>query len=319
MPHSKETAVEISVVIPCYGSASILPELIDRLTKELESRKVGYEIILVNDCSSDNLAEVAPNLVQTRPALRYIELMYNIGQHRALMCGLARAKGRFVVTMDDDLQHPPEEIHKLIDRLANDPGLDAVFGSYDIKRHSFIRNVGSQFIRFINKIIFRKPPGLEMSAFRCLRRELVDALVLNRTHYPVIGPLLLKNTRRIVNVKVRHESRSCGSSTYNAVRLLRTLLDNILNFSSLPLQIISMIGVGVAVLSFLLNLGFVIEYIVKGSSVPGWTSLFLAMNFYAGLVLLAIGVIGEYLIRILGESKDEPLYIVRREMSGKGS
>jgi len=307
---------EISVVIPCYGSAAVLPELIERLTRELEKRKTGYEIVLVNDCSPDGLAEIAPRIAEGNRFVRYIELMYNIGQHRAIMCGLAHSKGRFVITMDDDLQHHPEEIHKLLDRITEDPTIDAVFGAYETKKHSLSRNLGSRFVRFIDAIIFGKPKHLKMSSFRCLRRELVDALVLNRTRYPVIGPLILKNTRRIVNVSVRHEPRAAGDSNYTAIRLTRMVLDNVLNFSSLPLQMISLLGVAVAALSFLILLVFITGYIFKGRTVPGWTSLFLAVNFYAGLLLLAVGVMGEYLIRIIGESKGEPLYVVRREIGG---
>jgi glycosyltransferase involved in cell wall biosynthesis len=309
-------APELSVVIPCYGSAGALPELLSRLDGALGALAVDSEIILVDDCSPDGLAQVVQREFQAYPRLRYIELMVNVGQFRALMCGFAHARGRFVVTMDDDLQHPPEEIAKLYNHLRASPHLDAVFGAYEKKRHSSGRNLGSWLLRIVNTRIFHKPPGLVMSSFRCLRRELVDALLANRTRYPVIGALILSSTRRIENVSVRHDTRKHGKSNYSLTKLVRTTLDNILSFSSLPLQIISVGGVCISLLSFALGGVYVIIHLLRGTGVPGWTSLFLAVNFYAGLGLLSVGIAGEYLVRIIGESRGQPLYVVRRRLDG---
>lgn len=307
---------ELSIVIPCYGSARVLPELLLRLDSALAAIGGGSEIVLVNDCSPDELATVVQHQLQNYPRLRYVELMVNVGQFRALMCGFAHARGHFVVTMDDDLQHPPEEIVKLYNHLCNSPHLDAVFGAYEKKRHSSGRNLGSWLLRIVNTRIFHKPPGLVMSSFRCLRRELVDALLANRTRYPVIGALILSSTRRIENVTVRHDTRKHGKSNYSLTKLVRTTLDNILSFSSLPLQIISVGGVCISLLSFALGGAYVIIHLLRGTGVPGWTSLFLAVNFYAGLGLLSVGIAGEYLVRIIGESGGQPLYVVRRRLDG---
>ncbi len=309
-------APELSVVIPCYGSAQALPELLSRLDAALDSLGITSEIILIDDCSPDGLALAVQRELTHYPRLRYIELMFNTGQFRALMCGFAQARGRYVVTMDDDLQHPPEEIGKLYEHLRDKPELDAVFGAYGKKRHSGGRNLGSWLLRVVNTWIFHKPPGLVMSSFRCLRRELVDALLANRTRYPVIGALILSNTRRIDNVTVRHDARKHGQSNYSLARLVRTTLDNILSFSSLPLQITSIGGVCISMLSFALAGIYAIVHLIRGSSVPGWTSLFLAINFYAGLGLLSVGIAGEYLVRIMVESRGQPLYVVRRRLDG---
>lgn len=308
-----EASPELSVVIPCYRAEQALPELLARLHPCLEALGVPYEVVLVDDCSPDGTSAAAAREVARYPHLRYIELMFNVGQFRALMCGFAHARGRFVVTMDDDLQHPPEELPRLYRHLLEHPELDAVFGSYLTKQHSSGRNLGSLLIRMVNTYIFGKPPGLIMSSFRCLRCELVSALLAHRTRYPVIGPLILSSTRRIANVPVQHDARRHGVSNYRLGRLVRTTLDNVLNFSALPLQIISMAGVAVAGVSFIVGAVFLAIRLVRGTGATGWTSLFLAINFYGGLSLLAVGIIGEYLIRILGESKGQPLYIVRRQ------
>jgi glycosyltransferase involved in cell wall biosynthesis len=304
---------ELSVVIPCYGAAKVLPELLDRLDAALTVLGVSHEIILVDDCAGDGLSAVAERQLPLHPRVRYIELMFNTGQFRALMCGLAHSRGKYIVTMDDDLQHPPEEIGKLYAHLRDAQHLDAVFGAYGEKQHSAGRNLGSLFVRTVNTWIFHKPPDLVMSSFRCLSRPLVDTLLANRTHYPVIGALILSSTRRIENVTVQHDVRKYGKSNYSLAKLVRATLDNILSFSSLPLQAISIIGVCVSVLSFLLGAAYIVVHLIGGTGVPGWTSLFLAINFYAGLGMLSVGVAGEYLLRILGESRGQPRYVVRRE------
>ncbi|HET9818190.1 MAG TPA: glycosyltransferase family 2 protein [Rhodanobacteraceae bacterium] len=308
--------LEISVVIPCYGAAKALPELLSRLDAALKALNASYEILLIDDCAPDGLGLAVQRELPRYPRLRYIELMFNTGQFRALMCGFAYARGRYVVTMDDDLQHPPEEIGKLYGHLRNSSHLDAVFGAYGEKQHSAGRNLGSLFLRTVNTWIFHKPPELVMSSFRCLSRPLVDTLLANRTRYPVIGALILSSTRRIENVTVQHNARKYGRSNYNLAKLVRATLDNILSFSSLPLQVISIVGVCASLLSFVLGGVYVLVHLIGGSGVPGWTSLFLAINFYAGLGLLSVGVAGEYLIRILGENRGQPSYVVRRQVKG---
>lgn len=309
-------APEISVVIPCYRTARVLPELLGRLDAALAALGVSYEMILVDDCAGDGLDVAVERELPRYPHLRYVELMYNTGQFRALMCGLAHARGRYIVTMDDDLQHPPEEIGKLYRHLCAAPHLDAVFGAYAKKQHSAGRNLGSLVVRWANAWIFHKPPHLVMSSFRCLTRPLVETLLANRTRYPVIGALILSSTRRIENVTVEHAARKYGTSNYTFVKLVSTTFDNVLSFSSLPLQVISIVGVCAAFLSFILGIVYVSIHLMGGSPIPGWTSLFLAINFYAGLGLLSVGVAGEYLLRILGESRGQPSYMVRRTLDG---
>jgi glycosyltransferase involved in cell wall biosynthesis len=315
--HEEQAAIELSVVIPCFRSAAVMPDLLFQLDQILKELACKCEVILVDDCSPDNLRQVAMQELEKYPNLHYVELMFNVGQFRALMCGLAKSKGQFVVTMDDDLQHPPSEIKKLYSFLHDHPELDAVFGQYEQKKHSWIRNLGSLLKTKIHIHTFRQPPGLFMSAFRCLRRPLVDALLTNRTHYPVLGPLILSTTRRIKNVTVIHHERRHGRSGYNFFRLISATLDNILSFSSLPLKVISGFGICISFFSFLLGLIYFGIYFVQDSGVLGWTSLFLAINFYGGILLLALGIIGEYLVRIFGESKGQPLYIIRSDSSSK--
>jgi polyisoprenyl-phosphate glycosyltransferase len=302
---------ELSVVVPCYNSATVLPDLLARTVSALRELAIPFEIILIDDCSRDNLRQIAETEVKKYQELRYIELMFNVGQFRALMCGLQYAVGDYVVTMDDDLQHPPEEISKLYRHLKNHPELDIVIGAYQEKKHGIIRNMGSAFIGYLNTVVFNKPATLKMSAFRCLRRQLVKTILMNKTHYPILGAMILSCTRRIANLQVRHDERKEGCSNYSFIKLLRATLDNILSFSSLPLQIISMLGITVSMFSICVGLVYLFLHFIRGSGLMGWTSLFLSINFYGGLVLLSLGIVGEYLVRIFGESKRQPRYVVR--------
>jgi glycosyltransferase involved in cell wall biosynthesis len=303
---------EISIVIPCYNSEKSLTELNKRLIQSLSNMNINYEIIYINDCSKDNTLNVLKKLSEQSPQIKVIDLMFNIGQFRALYCGLETAKGEFIVTMDDDLQHPPKEIKKLYNRIKNDETIDAVFGKYITKEHSTVRNLGSSFIKFINEKVYNKPKHLTMSAFRIMRKNLVCTIIEHRTISPVIGAIILKSTDRIVNVEVMHEKRKYGKSNYNLFKLFKATLDNVLNFSSLPLQTISLIGIAVSFLSFFFSLFYLIRYFFTDVGVPGWTSLMVLLNFYAGLILISLGLIGEYLIRILMEVNGTPKYKIRQ-------
>ena len=304
--------MEISVVIPCYNSAKSVEELVERISTALQKLNIEYEVILVNDCSQDNTLEITKQLISQYSNIKLIDLMFNVGQFRALYCGLDVSKGKYVVTIDDDLQHPPEEISKLYNAIKNDENIDAVFGKYGDKKHSTFRNLGSSFIKFINEKIYGKPKDLTMSAFRIMRRELVETVLSHKTISPVIGAVILKSTNQIINVDVQHDKRKHGKSNYNFIKLIKATLDNVLNFSSLPLQTISLIGIAVSLVSFLFSMFYLVRYFFTDAGVPGWTSIMVLLNFYAGLILVSLGLIGEYLIRILMEVNGTPKYKIRK-------
>lgn len=308
----QSTEVDISIIIPCYNSQHSLEELIERIVKTFSGRKEKYEIIAVNDCSKDNTIHILKELHKKHGQLIVIDLMFNVGQFRALMCGMSHAKGELIITMDDDLQHPPEEIPKLIKAINKDEEIDAIFGKPIKKLHKKYRNFGSKFIDWINTKIFKKPKDLTMSAFRILRRNVVDTILCHQTMHPVIGPLILKSTSRIKNIKVDHDERKYGKSNYNIIRLLKTTVDNILNFSSLPLKFISTLGLISFGISCLLILFYIMRYVLGGIGVAGWTTNVVLINFYGGLILFSIGIVGEYLIRIIYEVQGSPRFQIRK-------
>ena len=304
--------LELSIVIPCYNSAKSLPELQERLKNSLDDLEINYEVIYVNDCSKDQTLSELKKLVHNDTNIKVIDLMFNAGQFRALYCGFEIAQGKFIVTIDDDLQHPPEEIFKLYNAIKNNENVDAVFGKYERKKHSFFRNLGSSLIKRINEKIYHKPKHLTMSAFRIMRRDLVETILSHKTISPVLGAIILKSTSQIINVNVQHDKRKHGKSNYNVIKLIKTTFDNVLNFSSLPLQTISIIGMFVSFISFVFSMFYLALYFVTDVTIPGWTSIMVLLNFYAGLILISLGLIGEYLIRILMEVNGTPKYKIRK-------
>jgi len=303
--------VNLSVVIPCYNSSKSLEELSLRLDKSLQELNVSYEVIFVNDYSKDSTLEVAKEIVEQYENFKVIDMMFNVGQAKALYCGLENSKGEYVVTMDDDLEHRPEDIVKLYNKINSDENIDVIFGNRMEKKHSAFRKFGSFMIGKLNEKIFNKPKDISLSPFRILRKKLVKTIVSHRTMFPILGLMILKSTRRMSSINIEHQARKYGESNYNLRMLLKLTFDNIINFSSLPLKYISYIGVSASLLSFLLTIVYLLKYFIFGVGVSGWTTLVVLINFYSGLILLSIGIIGEYLIRILSEVQGYPIYKIR--------
>lgn len=301
-----------SLVVPVYRSAKTLDIFYERTTAALEKITDRYEIILVDDGSPDDSFSVLERLHEKDNRVKALQLMRNVGQFRAIMCGLHHARGDFVITLDDDLQHPPEEIPKLIGALEARPDLDGIIGVPEKKKHHFVRNVGSMILRRLNQKFFRVPQDLQMGSFRILRRAVVDGMLHNNSINVTIGPLLLATTNRLANTLVEHHPRLEGKSNYNVARLIKTTLDNILNYSILPLKIVGSIGLVTAFFSVLLAFYAVGLWLFRGVGVPGWTSLMVLLSFFSGLILFTLGIIGEYLIRIIREVSREKQFLVRR-------
>ncbi len=303
--------IELSVVIPCFNSSNTLLELHDKLKRVLQSLEITYEIIYVNDASMDHTSKVLKDIAENNGHTTVIDLLFNVGQFRALMCGLEYSSGNYVITMDDDLQHPPEEIPKLYYELKNNNGLDAVIGKYKKKNHSLIRNAGSTLARKLRGSIFNKPKDFQTTSFRCLTRPLVNAVVSHKTMFPAIGLLIFRSSNKIKSVEVEHHQRKHGKSNYSLFKLIKTLLDNTFSYTSLPLKYISVLGIIVSIVGFSLALYYLVSYLLGRTAVPGWTTVVILLNIYSGLLLLSVGIIGEYLLKTLQEVNGYPRYFIR--------
>ena len=303
-----------SVVVPVYNSEHTLQELYTRLEKVFrEVIKEEFELILVDDGSKDRSFEVMQELRAKDNRVRIIQMARNFGQHPALLCGFAHVKGDFVVTMDDDLQHQPEELPKMINVMRERDDVDAIIASYEGRQHGFIRKLGTKFSVWATSKMLGKDPDLQITSYRLIRRFLVDAMVKTNTYLPQIGNLLVLTSNRIINVPVQHAARVYGKSGYSFKRLVKDLIYDITSHTAFPLLMVRNIGIASFLVSMVMAVYFLVRYFAFGVSVEGWTSLMMVMLAFFGLILLSIGIMGIYLMNILNEAKKMPHYVVRRE------
>ena len=303
----------ISVVVPVYRSAPLLPALVQRLKSVLEAQGRPWEIVMVDDASPDQSWSVLQGLRKADARVRIVQLARNHGQQHATLCGLNYARGDEVVTIDDDLQNPPEEIASLLARLRE--GHAAVIGRITDKRHGWWRNAGSRAHQYLAERIIAKPRGLYLSSFRALSRPAVDRLVRYKGAHPHISALLLKAVppKSVVNVEVRHDARSVGGSTYSLRKLVKTGSFLLFNHSYIPLRFMTAWGFLLSLLSVLFALWVVIRVLFFADSVQGWPSLAVLVAFLSGNILMALGVVGEYLGRLVEEFSVSEQFAVHRE------
>lgn len=303
-----------SVVVPVYNSEHTLQELYTRLEKVFhETIKEEFELILVDDGSRDRSFAVMQELREKDPRVKIIQMARNFGQHPALLCGFAHAKGEFIVTMDDDLQHQPEELPKMINVMKERDDVDVIIASYEGRKHNLIRKLGTKLSVWATSKMLGKDPNLQITSYRLIRRFLVEAMLKTNTYLPQIGNLLVLSSNRIINVPVQHAARAYGKSGYSFRRLVKDLIYDITAHTAFPLLMVRNIGIASFLVSFLLGIYYLVRYFLCGISVEGWTSLMLVMLAFFGLTLLSIGIIGIYLMNILNEAKKMPHYVIRQE------
>jgi glycosyltransferase involved in cell wall biosynthesis len=301
-------SIDISAIVPVYRSAPGLPELHRRLSAALEALASDYEIIMVEDGGRDESWSVIEGLARSDKHVRGIRMSRNYGQHNALLSGIRAARFGVIVTLDDDLQNPPEEISKLIARL--DDTTDVIYGTPDEEQHGFLRDQGSR----ITKLALQSAMGAEtarhVSAFRAFRTRLRDAFETYRGPYVSIDVLLTWGTTRFSHVSVRHEPRVIGASTYTMRKLITHAFNMMTGFSTLPLQIASVIGFLFTLFGLVILVYVLISFVTNGSVVPGFAFLASIIAIFSGAQLFALGIIGEYLARMHFRTMDRPTYLI---------
>jgi glycosyltransferase involved in cell wall biosynthesis len=306
-------SLDVSVVVPVYNGAAALPELVARLATVLAHRAPHSEIVLVNDGSRDASWQVILELAARDPRVRGIDLMRNYGQHNALLCGIRAAAGAVVVTMDDDLQHPPEEIPKLLDALEAGAGdVDVVYGAPLAERHGLLRNLASRATKLVLEGTMGAAVARRVSAFRAFRAELRQGFAHYGNPYVSIDVLLTWATTRFAVVPVRHDERRSGASNYTFRMLVRHALNMVTGFSVGPLQLASLVGFASTLLGLLVLAYVVGRYLIQGTSVPGFPFLASVIAIFSGAQLFTLGIIGEYLARMHFRLMSRPVYSVRR-------
>lgn len=303
-----------SIVVPVFNSSKTINELYDRIKLVFEnSIKEDFELILVNDASKDESLSIIRNLCDKDSRVKYIHLARNHGQQKAVLCGIEHSSGDYVITMDDDLQHPPEEIPKLIEKMESDSKIDVVIGMYDSKKHNGVRRFGTKLLDLLSDMVFKKDKGLRLTSFRLMKSFVADNLSEVNLKSPTVGHCLLMVDGNIVNTEVRHDARKNGRSGYSFRNLVKTFMGNVYVNSDLPLRIVGHIGVASAFISLILALYYLIRYISGHVSVSGWTTLVLIVLFMNGLLLFSVGVMGKYLMVNINETKRLPKYSIKEK------
>lgn len=308
------TGQALSIVVPVYNSAAILPEFVKRLEAVLERIGEKFELLLVDDNSKDESWKVIESITRERGWVTGIRLMRNYGQHNALLCGIQRARHELVVTMDDDLQHPPEEIPQLLAKL--DEGFDVVYGTPKAEQHGFLRDVASRFTKLALQSAMGAATARKVSAFRVFRTYLRDSFEGYRGQYVSIDVLLTWGTTRFAAIPVRHEPRQQGLSNYTFKKLVTHALNMLTGFSTFPLQVASLIGFAFTLFGVGVLVYVVVRYFVSDSGVPGFPFLASVIAIFSGAQLFALGIIGEYLARMHFRMMGRPTYTVRATTTG---
>jgi glycosyltransferase involved in cell wall biosynthesis len=301
--------IGLSIVIPVYRGAATIGLLVEALSALHPAG--GLEIVLVNDGSPDNSADVCQELVRSAAMpLTYVEHARNFGEHNAVMTGLRHARGAYTITMDDDLQNPPEEVIRLYDhaRLGN---WDVVYTRYGVKHHAGWRNLGSSFANAVADRLLDKPKGLYLSSFRCMSAFAVQAVTRYQGPYPYIDGLLMQVTQRIDSIEVRHLPRVEGRSNYNLARLVRLWLNLATSFSLAPLRLAIYAGVFMALLGAAGAVATIVEALVLRDTPSGWASTMTAILLVAGVQSMILGILGEYVGRTFLSANGKPQGTVR--------
>jgi glycosyltransferase involved in cell wall biosynthesis len=310
--NSAKPLAGLSVVVPVYGSEAILPELVRRLEVTLPAIASRYELVLVNDSSPDGSWDVIGKLAQRYPWVHAINLMRNYGQHNALLCGIRAAHYGVIVTMDDDLQHPPEEIPKLLAILEQ--GSDVVYGRPAQLQHGLLRDLASLSTKLALQNMMGAEIARQVSAFRAFRAEVASAFRHYEGPFVSIDVLLTWGTNRFAATPVRHEPRAQGTSGYTLRKLFIHAMNMITGFSTMPLQIASLIGFAFTLFGFGVLCYVLIRYFLQGTPVPGFPFLASIVALFSGAQLFALGIMGEYLARMHFRSMQKPPYVVRGEV-----
>jgi glycosyltransferase involved in cell wall biosynthesis len=300
----------LSIVVPLFRSASTLKPLVDQL--EALAVPGGHELVLVHDGSPDDTLEVARRVLTAprRVPVTLVDLARNFGEHNAVLAGLRHARGRWVVTMDDDLQNPPHEVLALL-RAAEAGGHDVVYGHYRAKEHAVWRNWGSAFCNAVAGWVLDKPPGLYLSSFRCLSAFIVAEVVRYEGPFPYVDGLILQATNRIASIPVEHRARVAGESGYTLRKLVRLWLSMFVNFSVVPLRFATWLGLAMGAAG-LGGVAWVAWLWWEGVGPAfGWGSIMTAVLILGGVQLVMIGLVGEYVGRTYLSLNARPQAVVR--------
>jgi glycosyltransferase involved in cell wall biosynthesis len=301
----------ISAVIPVYNSAEMVATLVERIESVLEPLADAFEIVLINDGSRDASWERIAELAAKNPRVRGLNLMRNYGQHNALLAGIRAARYEVIATLDDDLQNPPEEIPRLLEKMAE--GYDVVYGCPREEKHGILRDLASVVTKQAMTGVLGAETARYISAFRVFHTRLRDAFAAYGSPYVSVDVLLTWGTSRFTHVIVEHSARRAGASNYTVRKLIRHTFNMMTGFSTLPLKLASLMGFLFTLFGAVLFLYVMVRWLISGSTVPGFPFLAAAITIFSGVQLFTLGIMGEYIGRIHVRTQNQPSYQIREQ------
>lgn len=310
--------MKYSVVVPVYNAEKSLDELVKRIIEIFEtSIKDPFEIVLVDDASTDSSWDKLEKIYDdNKETVKIIQLMRNSGQHNATLCGLSFAGGDYVITIDDDLQHPPEEIPKLVDFMKSNPRYDVIMAIPAQRKHSFFRNISSYLLDKLLNLAISKPSKIRLSSFRIMNRTLRNAILSYKGTNATINSFICKLTDRIANLEVKHDYKKYGGSRYSLNKLTQLALNNIFNFSALPLKFISWLGFLTSIFAICLTILYLFRKMTGQIGQPGFATIVIMICLFSGLILFSFGIIGKYIIIIMNNLNVNEQFLIRKKELG---
>ena len=306
----------VSFVIPCYNSENTIGNVVEEIMQVTKlNNEENFEIILVNDCSRDNVWNVIRELTEKYDNIKGISFAKNFGQHAALMAGYRASSGEIVVSLDDDGQTPADEVYSLINKLDED--YDVVYASYGQKKHSIFRNFGTVLNNFMCETLLGKEKGLVITSFFAARRFVVEEMMRYEHSYPYVPGLVLRTTKRITSVPVIHREREVGASGYNLFKLIALWMNGFTAFSVVPLRISMFMGLGCAGIGFIYLIYILVNKFLNPQVPLGWSSTMAVVLLLGGMILCVLGMIGEYLGRAYINLNAAPQYVIRETAGEK--
>lgn len=300
--------VDISVVIPVYNSEGCLSELVKQIGDALND--IPHEVIFVNDHSNDDSWKKIVEVIGNSKDFIAINLRKNSGQDNAIMAGLRQASGKYVVVMDDDLQHSPYDIKKMYNH-CREGEYDICFANFSIKENAMWKNIGSWINGKVAEILVSKPRHIYLSPFKIIKSDVVNEIIKYEGPYPYIDGLLLSVTNNLTQIDLKHLKRFQGRGNYNLMKSMMVFMKLATNYSVMPLRGASLIGFMVSIIGFLLGCYFTVLYFFSDDTVEGWTTLVVIVLFLGGLVLISLGIVGEYVGRAYLKLNSKPQYTIK--------
>lgn len=304
---------KLSFVIPCYGSEKTITSVIEEIIDTVSSRN-PYEIICVNDCSPDNVYEVLKKLARDNNRIKVLSLAKNFGQHNALMAGYGEVTGDIIISLDDDGQTPAKECYKLINQLNENN--DVIYARYKEKKHSIFKNFGSRIAALMGQILLEVPKDLYVSSYFVCKRYVIDEIIKYKNPYSYLCGLILRTTKKIRNVDIEHREREIGETGYTFTKLLGIWLNGFTAFSVKPLRIATILGMICSMFGFAYGIWVIIKKLFINDSTPmGYSSMMAAIVFIGGMIMIMLGLIGEYIGRIYISINNAPQYVIREKIN----